>query len=679
MGYFNVSAVGGITLMSKVSNSNPLEHKPILYRPDIDGLRTIAVGIVILFHIWPAMLTGGFVGVDVFFVISGFLITSIINKELINGEFSFLRFYTRRIKRILPVFYSMIILTSILAYMIILPMNYTTYAKSSVSASSFISNWYFYQLSGYFSVNSSEYPLLHTWSLSVEEQYYVFWPLVLLLLTKLSKKIFWIKPFVIGLLFIFSYLFSIYCIKHNSEMGYFSILSRAFELMLGSILALLIAKDHNYLKKLEPKFLHTLANICSLMGMLFIGFSSCLLTDKSAFPGYIALVPVLGACMIIYAGHLSHRCVVNQILATKPFVAIGLLSYSLYLWHWPLLAFWHYYNPWATISLKTGLIILLISIILSIASYLLIELPIKRRRYSCKSAFIKFQVIPFIFVAINVPLVYLNMRIEPKLRMETTFLDHKYCFGQITGDCIVGSMTTDNQPQAFLFGDSHAGMFAPFWESIGEAYNFKIKTNTIGGCYPLMNINNELALDDFPSNKDECFNQAKYLYQNFDKYNLFIINGEWSKYYNNSHGAFKFKTEFERMIEFLVQHDKKVIVMGDIPSYENHVILTMLRQSMLKRFANSSNITLVQNDYELYNDKMHKLVSKYPGVYYFDTQQLLINQIKGYPYFNDFLLYDDDSHLNQVGSKILAQEYLSSSKPLQLVKLLEFWGILTKK
>ena len=229
--------------MSKIKK--PIEHKLILYRPDIDGLRTIAVGMVILFHIWPSMLTGGFVGVDIFFVISGFLITSIINKELTTGEFGFRAFYTRRIKRILPVFYAMIFVSSIAAYLILLPNDYSNYAKTTVSASVFFSNLHFLRVSNYFALGSGEIPLLHTWSLSVEEQYYLFWPLVLMCLTRQSVKRLWVRPLAISILFILSFAFSIYCIKHDVSLGYYSIFSRTFELMVGSILALITTTANN--------------------------------------------------------------------------------------------------------------------------------------------------------------------------------------------------------------------------------------------------------------------------------------------------------------------------------------------------------------------------------------------------------------------------------------------------
>lgn len=678
--------------------NNPIEHKPILYRPDIDGLRTIAVGIVILFHIWPSTLTGGFVGVDVFFVISGFLITSIINKEIQNGTFTFAEFYTRRMKRILPVFYAMILLSSITAYLMLLPDDYIFYARTVLSSGVSLSNLYFYHHNNYFSPNSNEYPLLHTWSLSVEEQYYLFWPVILLCLTRWNKKITLLKPLCVVILFSASLWFSIYCTKYNVNLGFYSIFSRTFELMLGSILALIIAKENIYIKNINHKLLNTIANIISLMGLMSIGLSVWLLTDKSVFPGYIALVPVSGACMILYAGHLSHHSIVNKILATKPFVAIGLISYSLYLWHWPLLAFWHYINPGLNVQLHSGLWILASTFLLSAFSYFLIELPIKRKRYGFKEALIKFQLIPIGLVSIMYCTIvytkgFLN-RIEANISSQNIMIDgKKYCYDQITGNCISGDKTR-RPTKVLLIGDSHAGHFSPFWDVIGNNYRFSIKSMSVSSCWPLMNTYDNLPSKEMSKymtteNYKNCQRQVYFLTNNYKDYDVFILSARWGSYF----GVYKedediafhkmwqmdFNKELTGTIKFLTDHHKKVILMGELPYFEDRTIVQKtLRMEVVPVFLrNSINGYIKMNDNSETNNLLRKYTLKNQDVYYFDTNnQTLITDTRNFPFYNRRLsLYRDFNHLNQTGSELLAEEYISSRKSLQFKLLLESWGI----
>lgn len=250
--------------------------KPILYRPYIDGLRTIAIVMVILFHIWSKSLNGGFIGVDIFFVISGFLITSIINKELQTSQFSFAHFYARRIRRILPVFFVVVYISSVAAYLMLLPEDYIKFVNSTINAALYYSNMYFLNQDNYFTLGAQEFPLLHTWSLSVEEQYYIFWPLVLFGLSKITHKSKWFAPAVITSLFIISYGFSIYCAFNNVSLGYYAIFSRAFELMVGSILALLIASDNSFIRRaFSHKLRFWLSFFSSVTGLAMVIVAAC--------------------------------------------------------------------------------------------------------------------------------------------------------------------------------------------------------------------------------------------------------------------------------------------------------------------------------------------------------------------------------------------------------------------
>lgn len=654
---------------------NLVEHKPILYRSDIDGLRSLAVTMVILFHIWPHSLTGGFIGVDVFFVISGFLITSIINKELNAGTFTFKLFYTRRIKRILPVFYTMVFFTSLAAYFLLLPNFYLKFVETVVSASTYLSNVYFSKTSDYFALDSSAYPLLHTWSLSVEEQYYVFWPLVLVLLNKWSKRPKWINLFTIGLMFIASYLFSIYSTQYNSSTGYYSIFSRAFELMIGSILALFLAQKPNILSDFSVRLKWILVNLIALIGLCLIIMSSYSLNEKTAFPGYIALIPTLGAAFIIYAGSLSHHSLINRFVGSKCFVAVGLLSYFMYLWHWPLLAYWHYLNPEAkSVPLLTGLLVILMTLLLSLLSYFFIELPIKKKRYSFKSALIKFQLVPLLIILSVAWCVIkgkgLPSRLSSTAQIQNMYLSKDYCHNSIHGECVFGDVK-QHPTRVILFGDSHAGSLSPFWSKIASNQGMSIKIITSDSCYPLLDSVNLLPSSE-PTlfSKKICSNQIKYISEHASDYDVFILAAEWSRYESGGKmvpSKFIFDTEFKNTLAFLKLHNKKVIIMGDVPFDSSNLIDSMIRNSILPWHQKENKILNLDSG-AVINDRIRTIAETYSDVDFFDMTKLA-SQIQSFPYENGILLYKDSDHLNQYGSELLAGYYLANKNIINLSTL----------
>lgn len=381
-----------------MSTSSQLKHVT-KYRPDIDGLRAFAVICVIIFHIWPKALPGGFVGVDIFFVISGFLITTIIMSEMINGTFSFAKFYTRRIKRIMPLCWTIVIIAYIAAWLILLPGDLINFSGSARAVGFYASNIFFIKHNNYFAISSNEIPLIHTWSLSVEEQFYLVWPILLFFIYKFTKNLNLLILTIIGIILL-SLSFSIWCSHHklvfgNYGFGYYSIFSRAYELSIGVLLALIFEKRKHSkdilcaINSLNSKF-----NLLSVIGVLLLFYSIFFITDGDQFPGYLALLPTFGAALIILTGTGTHRCIVNRILSHKVIVYIGLLSYSLYLFHWPILAYWHYENPGLTPDISQGIVIIIVTMLLSILGYLLIELPIKKMQLSMLSAIVLLQILP---------------------------------------------------------------------------------------------------------------------------------------------------------------------------------------------------------------------------------------------------------------------------------------------
>ncbi len=314
----------------KAATSNqPAARRPahagsgLKYRADIDGLRAVAVLSVLAFHIGLIGFKGGFVGVDVFFVISGYLISSIIFAEISGSRFTITGFYERRIRRIFPALVAVLGVATVAAVIYLLPGELIDYSKSMLAATSSSSNFYFWWHSGYFSSPTSK-PLLHTWSLAVEEQFYILFPLFLLLVRRFFPQR--LKTAVI-VLFVFSFAASWMVVLRNPDTAFYMPYTRAWELLLGTLLSL------NIFPKLRSAWLRNLATIGG-MGMIL--YSVLLYSQETLFPGPSALLPCAGSALIIWAGEAGGS-LVGSVLSWRPVVFVGLISYSLYLWHWPVI------------------------------------------------------------------------------------------------------------------------------------------------------------------------------------------------------------------------------------------------------------------------------------------------------------------------------------------------------
>ena len=337
----------------------------IKYRSEIDGLRALAVIPVIFFHAGFSFFSGGFVGVDVFFVISGYLITTIIIKELNNDTFSIKRFYERRARRILPALIFVILISSIISFIFLTRSELGSYFKSVIATLLFFSNFYFYKTTPYFRSESDLEPLLHTWSLSIEEQFYIIFPITLLLFHKFFKRyIFLMLAFgFVASLFICQFL----ALKTGGILNFYFTFSRVWELALGAICAhILIYKNLSYSTLIK--------NLLSIIGIILIVFSIFFFSTQTVFPSFYTLVPTIGTSLIILFANKD--TFINKILSIKFLVGIGLISYSLYLWHQPLLAFGRIYLDEFSNLIKLSLI--LISLILSYLTFLFIETPFRK-------------------------------------------------------------------------------------------------------------------------------------------------------------------------------------------------------------------------------------------------------------------------------------------------------------
>jgi peptidoglycan/LPS O-acetylase OafA/YrhL len=270
------------------------------YRADIDGLRAIAVLSVVCYHAFPGIFKGGFIGVDIFFVISGYLISSIIFKNLYNKTFSFREFYIRRIIRIFPALLLVLFFSIVVGWLTLLPGEYKQLGKHILGGAGFYSNFILWGESGYFDNIAETKPLLHLWSLGVEEQFYIIWPLLLILIFKFKFN----KFFLIVVVATISFCINVYFLPKDPSGVFYLPFTRFWELLIGSLLAYILFynKDSIFLEKLNQKFF---ANIISLIGLMLISYGLYSISKVSPFPGYLAIYPTLGAMLIILTGHFS--------------------------------------------------------------------------------------------------------------------------------------------------------------------------------------------------------------------------------------------------------------------------------------------------------------------------------------------------------------------------------------
>jgi peptidoglycan/LPS O-acetylase OafA/YrhL len=438
------------------------------YRPDIDGLRGIAVLAVILFHAGVERVPGGFIGVDVFFVISGYLITSPILEDIEKGRFSIVRFYERRARRLLPALFVVLLFTSITAYRTLLPQDLQDYAASMFGTLFFASNFVFWKESGYFDRPAETKPLLHTWSLGVEEQFYLFLPLFLFLIWRCFRKRY---TLAIAVTLLISFGASTVFVRTAPKAAFYLAPFRIWELLTGAILAL-----HVLPEKSNP----VLAGVLGISGLALIGYGAIAFTRTTPFPGPHALVPVLGAGLVIYSGSMG-RNVITRALSLKPMVLVGLISYSLYLWHWVLLVFARYLSFRTLTPLATGIVVIAACAI-AFLSWRFVETPVRRgealgsRRWLFSSA----ALIVCLFIADSAAAYFkdglpgrLNSEARALIRGQNDYwartpecLNNAFRAPTPT-TCRIGNPTSD--PSFILWGDSHAATIAPIIDRLARA------------------------------------------------------------------------------------------------------------------------------------------------------------------------------------------------------------------
>jgi len=483
-------------------------HAHLRYRPDIDGLRAVAVLAVVAFHagLWP--VTGGFVGVDVFFVISGYLITSLIVQELERGAFSLTRFYERRIRRIFPALFTVLAACALFAFLVFAPEDMRQFSRTLTATALFVSNFFFASRTDYFDAPLDTHPLLHTWSLAVEEQFYIVFPLLLLLTYRFGRKV-WAGA--IGALFVVSLAASVWLTNTDPAAAFFVTPTRAWELMLGALLA---AGAVPAIRSQAVREVAALAGI-GLIGLAVFAFS-----PETPFPGWTALVPCLGTALLIQSAGHGAQSTVSRALSLKPVVFVGLISYSLYLWHWPLLVFARYVNfgPLDTLQVVG---IVAASFLLAALSWAFIEQPFRRKGTPIGR--------PVLFraaaaaIAVTVAFAGAGVWTDGFLRRYpaeiVSVLDAasafdrdkalKSCLRRAPGDaCVFGAPV---KPAYAVWGDSHALVLLRAIGEIAAQHGKSIKAYVSPGCPPVADLDrkgkacaafSDTVLQDLESSKD---------------------------------------------------------------------------------------------------------------------------------------------------------------------------------
>lgn len=645
------------------------------YRPEIDGLRAIAILPVIFFHAGFLCFRGGFLGVDIFFVISGYLITQGIAQEIHENKFYFTNFWLRRARRILPALICMTFSCIIAGWFIFLPNDFKNLGRSAIALSVFSSNIYFWLKSGYFAPPAATEPLLHTWSLSVEEQFYILFPIFFYFLT--CFLIDW-RKFFIYLIAILSLSITCYEINSNAIATFFLLPTRAWELLVGSITALCIFNKNIYL----PKFYNELT---SIIGLILILIALAFYTQNVAFSAWGQLAVCFGTIVIILTNN-GKLTFVGHFLSLRLLVYIGLISYSLYLWHWPLLVFYRYIYATQLSTLQTCTVLIISSSIAWI-SYQWIEIPFRRKiLFSCQKLFILTMILLILIIATMGFCIDLKngfpSRLNPKIFKiyeEAKFKPIPTCSPiTISKNVKVCSNAPSNiKPDLVVWGDSHAYMLLPLIEKLSAQYHIKF---WLYSCMPVLNVYN--VADSKSLNTSQC-NISNHNFINAIKEdhikNILLASfwvqfvegrevrqegaGQRDPYYADStiksttpmQARFVFKKHFIPTVNTLVDNGTTVWIMKQVPFYTYWPSNQLLK--VLRYGGNTNKIGRPLSEClkrEIYvNSIFSVLTSK--KVHYIDPDIILCDKSNFcHGTENNHSLYFDFNHLSTYGVMTLS-------------------------
>lgn len=547
-----------------MSNHEHLAHPE--YRRDIDGLRGLAVLIVVLFHAFPSSVRGGFIGVDIFFVISGFLITTIINENLKLSRFSFLEFYSRRVMRIFPALLVVLITVHIFGWFTLSSGEYMQLGKHIAGGAGFISNFIFWNESGYFDNSAESKPLLHLWSLGIEEQFYIFCPLIFFAAYKLKISIRLI--IILGLLL--SFATNIGLAQSNPTADFYFPVARFWEILAGGALALLGGIQENK----KNSLLHN-PHTSSAIGFTLLLIGLLIIDKNTLFPGWYALLPVVGAACIIYAGPSAF---LNKfLLSNKLAVFLGLISFPLYLVHWPLFTFWRLNSVYEIKSyIYIGLIVL--SVFLSWIIYALVETRIRQRKSTGVTLFLIFGMVIVGSIGFNcyqregMPF---RKVVQQKFNFKLNNANGQVgCLNELSGGknlCLpLSNNITVQRPLVVAWGDSHASHLNAGFQALMQEKKFSFIDFSYSACPPILDFKPRGLNSGAMHENDLCVKHNDDAFETIKQYRpeTIVLSANWMQYDGLNQFNQLRDSEIENTINRLKGLDiKNIVLMGNFPVY----------------------------------------------------------------------------------------------------------------
>lgn len=635
-------------------------YSNLKYRPDIDGLRALAVLAVVAYHASPLQIKGGFIGVDIFFVISGFLISTVILQNMQNDSFSFLEFYSRRIKRIFPALLLVLVACFLFGWIGLYSDEYQQLGKHIVGGSGFLSNFLLWQESGYFDNSAESKPLLHLWSLGIEEQFYIICPFLLWFCWKQR-----LSPLIpILFLFVISFVLNLIGIHKDSVGAFFSPQTRFWELLIGVVLAYQKLYGFNIKPVLKLKteinfpYVHS---FISFLGLGLIVFGFLFISKERGFPGVWALFPTLGAAMIIGAG--SQAWLNKNIFSNKILVWFGLISFPLYLWHWPVLSFIHTINNGNDASRMVRLLAVLSSILLAWLTYKLIEKPI---RYAQKN-----KTTQLVFASIIVAFVGLITYKSEGYPFRTILAakqkawtdkpqvlsgyETSKIYHQVSAvkerDFYLSNVLNEKANIAVL-GDSHANKL--YW-SLSDYKEMKLINIGRGTCPPLIDVevfqNNGQSIGCQPLTN----NYLHYVKED-SNIKLIIINAFYNQYRQGlilkaNNKQISLEEALNNTLNYLSDSHKKIIVALDVPEVPSSCYQ---RNFPVWNIKFPPVCTTSKQQFDLQNKPLMKVLKSYPDVAVFNPGKTFCNEQCGEIDMHKYLYLRDGNHLNDFGLRKLS-------------------------
>lgn len=669
------------------------------YLPFVDGLRAVAILAVVIYHAMPGALPGGFAGVDVFFVISGFLITRFIVSEIDDGSFSLGKFFVRRARRLLPAALVCFLIVTVLSAFVLLPDAFWYFGRSLLGAVLMFANFFFYNTGGYFTAPDLEKPLLHTWSLAVEDQFYVTWPLLLMLAApRLSRR----ALIALALAALAASLaFAEYKVRTDAEYAFFLLPTRAWELLLGCVVALGFAP-----RNLTP----TTANALAGAGLVAILASFVLLSPRAHFPGLGALPACLGTAMII-AASLNRENAVRAALSIGPMVFIGLLSYSLYLWHWPLIALSSYHLERA-LSVSDAIGVVAVSFGVAYLSWRYVERPFRAspehggaaalRAPMLSAADKRFVVGALTGVALCVGAAGglkifkgLPQRYDSTARMllqqmvtgnplRSACDDHQNIFRNDT-ICNFGRKKAPGASyEVALFGDSMADHWGPLVAKYAEENNLAGRQVTNGGCGLLFGV----EIPAWPLAKlKECSayqtEAEKFLAAN-PGLKVAVISGFWEKWLGRLEDPAqrvdvpvnrvsdadgdptpKFTAAMDSTLKAFTDRGVKVVLIGQIPIYSPLPVRCIVKAAQAGLPGDTCGMSRDSAFAQLKrsDEALKRAASRHPGVSVSLPSDYMCQETRCSPFLDGRFLYKNDGHVNQAGAETLRKYVTFPSLP----------------